>query len=345
MYRLDEPAYLYALLLLPLLVGGYLLYRRWQKRQRRAFAQQPLLQRLVPERSGNKAPLKLVLSLLIIALLSVALANPQVGSRLEKVKRKGVDLVFALDISLSMATEDVAPSRLGRAKQIISSTLDRLVADRVGVITYAYQAYPQVPITTDYGAIRLFLRSVSTGLAPVQGTQVKEAVEMAIRYYDDKQQSNRLLLFLTDGENHEGKLEEAIQLARENNITLYTLGIGTPAGAPIPVKRKGKRVGYKKDQAGEVVISRLERGNLQKLAQSSGGQYLDANKIRPTVESLQKMLQKQEQVTYDERRYADFKDQFQWLLAPALLLLVLDALILQRKTRWFKNLKLFSRHD
>lgn len=344
MYRLDEPAYLYALLLLPLLLMLYLLYRAWQRRRQRAFAQLPLLQRLVPDRSKNKPPLKLVLSLLIIAFLSLALANPQFGSRLEKVKRKGVDLVFALDISLSMATEDVPPSRLARARQIISSTLDRLVADRVGVIAYAFKAFPVVPITTDYGAVRLFLRSVSTNLAAVQGTQILEAVEMAVQYYDDKQSRNRLLIFISDGENHEGNLEQAIALAQEHNITIYTLGVGTIAGSPIPLERNGRRVGYKKNKQGEVVISRLHPENLKKLAQATGGKYINANRIRPAVEALQEVIQKQEKSSYDERRFADFKDQFQWLLGPALLLLILDALILQRKTRWFKNLKLFSRH-
>ena len=345
MYRLDEPLYLYLLLLIPLLVVVYLGYRRWQRRSQRAFGQSALLQRLVPDRSQNKGFLKLLLSLVVVGLLSLALANPQMGTRTEKMERKGVDLVFALDVSLSMEARDVAPSRLVRAKEIISRTIDRLVSDRIGIITYAFRAYPQLPITTDYGAARLFLENVSTDMASVQGTALLEAVEMAVRYYDDKPDQSRLLFFLSDGENHEGSLEEAIQLAREEDIQIYSMGLGTAQGSPIPLQRNGRRIGYKKDQQGDVVITRLEEGQLRRLAESSGGKYRQVGSIQETARWIEGILKKQDQQTFDAQVYADYEDQFQWVLAPALLLLILEVFLLHRKTHWFRQLRLFDRHE
>lgn len=345
MYRLDEPQYLYFLLLIPFFVVVYLLYRRWQRRRQRAFGQSSLLRRLAPNKSQNKGLLKLIISMVVIALLSLALANPQVGTRVEKMERKGVDLVFALDVSLSMEAQDISPSRLMRAKEIVSRTLDRLVSDRIGIITYAFRAYPQLPITTDYGAARLFLDNVSSDMAPVQGTAILEAVEMAVRYYDDKPEQSRLLFFLSDGESHEGDLDEAIELARENDITIHALGLGTPQGGPIPLRQNGRRVGYKKNSQGDVVISRLEEEQLRKLAEGSGGRYRQAGSMEETARWIEGILKKQDKQTFDAQVYADYEDQFQWVLAPALLLLLLDVFMLNRKTHWFHQLRLFDRHE
>jgi len=257
MYQFQAPEYFYILLLLPAVLLLFAFYLRWRKKAQRAFAESPLLQKLVPERSFNKPVLKLVLSLLIISLLSLALVNPQVGTSLETVKRKGVDIVFAIDVSKSMLAEDIQPNRLERAKLTVSRTLDELVGDRVGIITYAGRAYPQLPITTDYGAARLFLSNISTDLIPSQGTAIGEAIELASNYFDDEDQKNRLLIILSDGEDHEAGIEDALALAKENNITIYGVGLGTARGGPIPVTRNGQRVGYKKNRTGDVVITQL----------------------------------------------------------------------------------------
>lgn len=342
MYRFDQPEYLSLLALLPLLVLLYWFMSIWRKQRQKAFADMHLLRVLAPEQSKNKGIIRLINSLVVLALLILALAKPQVGTRLEKVKREGVDLVFALDVSKSMLAEDVQPNRLERAKLTISRTLDQLVSDRVGIITYAGRAYPQLPITTDYGAARLFLKSVSTDLIPSQGTAIGEAIELATRYFDDADQKNRLLVILSDGEDHEEGIDAAVEKARENNIRIYTIGMGSERGGPIPIYQRGNRTGYKKDADGEVVITQRNAGLLRKIASQGEGAYVEGNSIRQTVGFLSKEVMKMEKKEFETRIFTEYEDQFQWFLAPALLLLILDVLLLDRKTKWLKKLGLFD---
>jgi Ca-activated chloride channel family protein len=345
MYQFQSPEYFYLLLLIPAVLILFGLYLRWRKKTQRLFTSQKLLQKLVPERSFNKPALKLVFAVLIISLLSLALVNPQVGTSLETVKRKGVDIVFAIDVSKSMLAEDIQPNRLERAKLTVSRTLDELVGDRVGIITYAGRAYPQLPITTDYGAARLFLSNISTDLIPSQGTAIGEAIELAADYFDDEDQKNRLLIILSDGEDHEEGIDAAIEKAKENNITIYGVGLGTARGGPIPVMRRGRRVGYKKNNAGEVVITQLNEDLMAEIATASGGAYLSGKSTRSVVETLMEEIMKMEKKEFETSLFSDYEDQFQWLLGPAILLLIIDALTLQRKTQWFKKLNLFARHE
>ncbi len=343
MYQLEEPQYFYLLLLIPAVLVFYGLFLRWKKKAQNYFGDRELLQKLSPERSKNKPFLKLIFSLTIIALLALALVNPQVGSRLEEVQREGVDIVFAIDVSKSMLAEDVQPNRLERAKLLISRTLDELVSDRVGIITYAGRAYPQLPITTDYGAARLFLKNINTDLIPSQGTAIGEAIELATQYFDDADQKNRLLVIISDGEDHEEGIEDAIEEAKEQQISIYTLGIGSERGGPIPEMRGSRRVGYKKDQNNEVVITKLNNTLLKKIASSSEGKYASGNSTRASVNFLMEEISTMEKKQFETSLFADYEDQFQWLLAPALLLLLLDVFILERKTQWFKNLNLFKK--
>lgn len=343
MYQLENPQYFYLLLLIPVLVLLYVLYLNWRRQAQRFFSDKRLLAKLAPERSFNKPTLKLILYTLTIGLLCMALVNPQIGTRIEKVKREGVDIVFAIDVSKSMLAEDIQPNRLEKAKLTISRTLDELVSDRVGIITYAGRAYPQLPITTDYGAARLFLKNVNTDLIPSQGTAIGEAIELSARYFDDEDQKNRVLVIISDGEDHEEGIDDAIDLAKENNITIYTVGIGSKRGGPIPDMRRGYRVGYKKDQNGTVVITQLNEELLKSIALKAKGKYIGGNSTRAVVDFLMDEIMKMEKKEFEASVFADHEDQFQWLLAPALFLLILDALILKRKTQWFKNLKLFER--
>jgi Ca-activated chloride channel family protein len=345
MYQLEEPQYFYLLLLIPAVILAYGLFLSWKRKAQNYFGDRELLQKLSPERSKNKPLLKLLLSLTIIALLAIALVNPQVGSRLEKVQREGVDIVFAIDVSKSMLAEDVQPNRIERAKLIISRTLDELVSDRVGIITYAGRAYPQLPITTDYGAARLFLKSINTDLIPSQGTAISEAIDLATQYFDDADQKNRLLVILSDGEDHEEGINDAIEKALDQQISIYTLGLGSERGAPIPEMRGSRRIGYKKDQNNEVVITKLNSALLQEIADDSKGKYASGNSTRSSVNFLMEEINAMEKKQFETSLFADYEDQFQWLLAPALLLLLLDVFILDRKTQWFKNLNLFNNDD
>lgn len=342
MYQLEEPTYFYLLLLLPLLVVMYLLYLSWRMKAQRYFGDKELIERLSPDRSRSKPLLKFVLALSIISFLSLALVNPQIGSRLETVQREGIDLVFAVDVSKSMLCEDVQPNRLERAKLIISRSIDELVSDRIGIISYAGRAYPQLPITTDYGAARLFLKNVNTDLIPSQGTAIGEAIDLATRYFDDEDQKNRLLVIISDGEDHEEGIEDLIGKALEAQIKIYTIGLGTERGGPIPIKSRGIITGYKKDQNGEVVITKMNAPLLQEIAENGEGAFIDGNSTRRAVDELMEALLKMEKSQFETSLFADYEDQFQWLLAPALLLLFLDVFILERKTQWFKSLNLFD---
>jgi Ca-activated chloride channel family protein len=275
----------------------------------------------------------------------LALVNPQVGTRVETVKREGVDIVFAIDVSKSMLAEDVQPSRLERAKLAISRTLDELVSDRVGIITYAGQAYPQLPITTDYGAARLFLRNINTNLIPSQGTAIGEAIELATQYFDDADQKNRLLIILSDGEDHEEGIQDAIEQARENQIRVYTVAIGTERGGPIPIYSRGGRTGFKKDQNGEVVITKLNTALLKEIADQGDGELWDGNGTRSLVSKISDEIAIMEKKEFETTLFSDYEDQFQWFLAPALLLLIIELLILDRKTHWFQKLNLFNEDE
>ncbi len=342
MYELENPQYLYLLLSVPLLLVGFLAVALWKKRAQQAFGDIELLQKLSPNKSKNKPYIKLIIILVTSVAFSIGLVNPKIGSRLETVKREGVDIVFAIDISKSMLAEDVRPNRLEKAKQIISKSLDQLVSDRVGIIIYAGRAYPQLPITTDYAAARLFLKTTNTNLIPSQGTAIAEAIELATEYFDDENQKNRLLVILSDGEDHEEGLKEASKKALERGIKIYTIGLGTERGAPIPDVRNGYTLGYKKDRAGEVVVSRLNTQTLKEVATLTDGGYLHGKDSKETVEALLETVANMEKKEFESQVFADYEDQFQWFLGIAFVLLLLDTFVLERKTQWIKRLGLFE---
>ncbi|MEQ9263374.1 MAG: VWA domain-containing protein [Owenweeksia sp.] len=345
MYELDNPYYLYLLAAIPVIILLFMAMIAWKRRVRRNFGDTHLLRKLAPERSSNKPLLKMILAVIAVAALSIALVNPKVGSRLETVKREGVDIVFALDVSKSMLAEDIQPNRLEKAKQLISRTLDELVSDRIGIIIYAGQAYPQLPITTDYGAARLFLKSVDTDIIPTQGTAIAEAIELATEYFDDEDQKNRVLVILSDGEDHEEGYQQATEKAKENGITILTVGVGTAKGAPIPDMRNGYRIGYKRDDQNEVVVSQLQTDILKEIASQSNGQYVNGSNTRQVVKFLMDTVADMEKKEFESQVFSDYEDQFQWFLGLALLFLVLDVFVLERKTQWFKRLNLFDNEE
>ncbi len=342
MYEIENPYYFYLLLTLPVLGIAYFTLWIWKRRKRKEFGETRMLNRMAPEQSTSKPVLKLVFWMLILASLSVALVNPLVGTRLETVKREGIDIVFAIDVSKSMLATDIRPNRLLKARQIISRTLDELVSDRIGIIIYAGRAYPQLPITTDYSAARMFLNGISTDLVPSQGTAIAEAIELANKYFDDEDQKNRVLVLLTDGEDHEDGYVKAAEEAKARGIRIITVGIGTSRGAPVPDIRNGRNVGYKKDRNGEVVISSLSPDVLKNIALTTNGKYINGAITKNTVEEILSAVDELEKKEFEAQLYADYEDQFQWFLGLALIILILDSLVLSRKTQWFKRLGLFN---
>ena len=342
MYQLEQPIYFYVLFALPAIIAVYLLVVLWKKRAQRSFANNTLLDVLSPSKSIFKGSLKLVLALLVLACMSLALVNPKVGTKLETVKREGVDVVFALDVSTSMLAEDIAPNRLEKSKQLVRQIINTLAGDRIGIIGYAGSAFPQVPITTDFSSARLFLSGMNTNMVSSQGTAMTQAIEMAETYYNDIEQKNRVLFLISDGEDHQGDYASIAAQANEKGIKIYTIGVGTTAGARIPLKRGGVLQSYKRDKDNQVVITKLNKETLQEIAQAANGEYLDGSNTKELVEQVQNILSGMDKKEFDAKQFSDFKDQFQWFLAGALLFLVLDVLLLERKTKWINKLNLFN---
>ena len=348
MVQLDEKIYFYLLFIIPVIVVLFLLVLVWKKRTQKKFASTDLLKRLTPNRSYNKGAIKLIVFSLSIALLTIGLVNPKIGTKLETVKREGVDIVFAVDVSKSMLAEDIAPNRLEKAKRLVSEIINQLASDRIGIIAYAGQAYPQLPITTDYGAAKMFLQGMNTDMLTSQGTAIDQAIDLASTYYDDEEQTNRVLFIISDGEDHsEGSTLDAVENAVDQGITIYTIGVGKPNGAPIPIKRNGILESLKKDNEGETVITKLNEVVLSDIASEGNGRYIDGSNTDAAVEFIKAELLQMDKKEFEAKQFAEYKDQFQWFIGGALLLLFLDIFILDRKTKWLKKLNLFNekRHE
>ena len=343
MYQIEEPTYFIYLLLIPTFLVVFLLVFWWKKRMQKQFADEDLFKKLSPEKSSFKSTLKMLAFLIGLAFLIVSLTNPKMGTKLETVKRQGVDIVFALDVSKSMLAEDIAPNRLEKSKQIISKIIDKLGSDRIGIIIYAGNAYPLLPITTDQGAAKMFLQSASPNMVSSQGTAINEAIKLATSYYNNDEQTNRFLFIISDGEDHQDDASSAITQATKDGIKTYTIGVGTEKGGPIPLKDRGVLQGYKKDSKGEVVITKMNESTLKEIADNGNGKYLLGNRTQETVDYVEQVLVKAEKSEFESTKFSDYKDQFQWFIGLGLLFLILDALMLEKKTKWIQKLNLFNK--
>lgn len=346
MIQIDEATYFYLFLIFPVMVVLYLGLVYWKKRTQRRFAEPTLLKRLTPSRSSFKGILKLMFLLLGLSGLILGLANPKIGTKLETVKREGVDIVFAIDVSKSMLAEDIAPNRLEKSKRLVSEIINQLASDRIGIIAYAGQATPQLPITTDYGVAKMFLQYLNTDLLSSMGTAIDEAIKLATTYYDDEDQTNKVLFIVSDGEDHsEGLAIDAVDLAVEQGIRIFTIGVGKEKGAPIPIKRNGITQELKKDNQGEVVITKLNKEILTEIAEKGNGEYIDGSNTDEAVEKIKEALNQMDKMEFEAKQFADYKDQFQWFLGAGLFFLFLDIFLLDRKTKWLKKLNLFNEKD
>jgi Ca-activated chloride channel family protein len=343
MYKIEEPIYFYLLAIIPAMIVIFLLVLWWKKRTQRNFSNPDLLERLAPNSSTFKSTLKLIMLLLGISFLVVSLVNPKMGSKLKTVKREGVDVVFALDVSKSMLAEDIAPNRLEKAKQIISKIIDKLGSDRVGIIIYAGNSYPLLPITTDHAAANMFLQNANPDMVSSQGTAINEALELAKTYYNNDEQTNRFLVIISDGEDHEEETKQvALNLANEG-VKIYTVGVGnTEKGGPIPMRLNGSMIGYKKDNKGETVITRRMPSVLQGIADAANGKYIDGNVTENPVKQISDIITNAQKSEFETKQFSDYKDQFQWFLAIGILFLLLDVFLFEKKTKWLRKVDLFN---
>jgi Ca-activated chloride channel family protein len=285
----------------------------------------------------------LKVTVLILALLGLilGLVNPKIGTKMETVKREGIDIVFAVDVSKSMLAEDVAPNRLDKSKQIVSQIINQLGSDRIGIVAYAGSAFPVLPITTDYSVAKMFLQSMNTDMVSSVGTSFNEAIKLSSTYFDDKKTS-KLLIMISDGEDHNEGADEAAEEANKLGIKIITIGVGTEKGGTIPLKRNGIVEGFKKDNNNEVVITKLVPESLTAIAKATKGGYVNGNNTKEVLEYIKNALNNIQKTEFESTEMADFQSQFQWFLGFAFLLLFVDVFLLERKTSWVKKLDLFN---
>jgi Ca-activated chloride channel family protein len=339
--ELDERNYLYLLFVLPIVVVLFLINLYWKRKKQREFGDLELLKRLSPERSIFKPALKLTVMLLALTALIFGLVNPKIGTKVETVKREGIDIVFAVDVSKSMLAEDVAPNRLDKSKQLVSQIISQLGNDRIGIVAYAGSAFPVLPITTDYAVAKMFMQSMNTDVVSSVGTSFDEAIKISSTFFDDKKTS-KLLIMISDGEDHAEGAEAAAEEANKLGIKIITIGVGTEKGGTIPLKRNGVIESYKRDNNNQIVITKLVPENLIAIGKITKGGYVNGNNTKEVLEYVKNTLDKIQKTEFEATEMADFQSQFQWFLGIAFVLLYMDIFFLERKTRWVKKLNLFN---
>jgi Ca-activated chloride channel homolog len=341
MFRFAHPEFLYLLAIIPLLAFVNLLLANRRKKAISAFGDPELLSELMPDVSVTRPVLKFYLVLSALAILIFTLAQPQFGSKLETVKRKGIEMMIALDVSNSMNAQTVEPSRLERAKQAIARMTDKLNNDKIGIIVFAGEAYTQLPITTDYPSAKMFLNSISTGIVPTQGTAIGAAINKAMLSFSQDKSVNKAIIIITDGENHEDDAIAAATKAHQEGVKVYTIGMGLPQGSPIPLTPNSQSE-FLKDRQGNVVISKLDENMLKEIAVAGDGSYIPANDIRNGIDQLIDELGEIKKSELEAKVYTEYDDQFPYLAAIAMILLFAEIIILERKNRFLKNIRLFE---
>lgn len=341
MFQFAHPSALYLLLAIPVMIAIFIWSNIRRRRMLNTFSDTALLTRLFPDFSKKRGILKFVFLILAWAFLVIVLAEPQTGSKLEKIQRRGIDLVFALDVSNSMLAQDLSPNRLERAKQSIVQLLGQMENDKIGLVTFAGKAYIQMPVTADYSAARLFLSNINPGMIPVQGTAIGDAIETATNCFGVSKQSKAIIV-ISDGENHEDDAVEAARKAAGKGIRVYTIGIGNPEGAPIPVYSGNTMIGYKKDNTGATVISKLNEDMLREIARAGDGSYVHSGNTQNGVKEIFDQISKLEKKEYSTAVYSDYDDRFQYFAAIGLFFLIAEFLIGSRKGRWAGKFDIFK---
>lgn len=344
MLRYEHIEYLNLLFGIPVLLIAILLFNKWRYKSIALFGEHRLIKKLMLSHSEKRRQIKSMLTIIIFIFLIIGISNPQIGTKMEEVKREGVDLIIAIDLSNSMMAEDIKPNRLERAKLAISKLIDKLEGDRIGLIVFAGEAYVQLPITTDYSAAKLFLSTVSTKIVPTQGTEIAKAIDLGIESFDMENTQNKAIIIITDGESHDEKAIESSKKANELNIFVHTLGMGLSKGAPIPIYNKyGNRTGYRKEKDGKIIVSTLNEDLLQKIAQSGQGIYVRANNSKAGLSTLLTEINKMEKKEIGTMIFTEYKDRFQLFIGTALFLLLLDLILLVKKSRWNNKIRFYKK--
>jgi len=339
MFRFEHQYYLYLLIALPLWMLIYV-YSAWRKKRAiKKLGDENLVKQLMPDFKLIKQSLKFFLLWLDAFCIIIAMANPQMGSKIEKVKRKGIDVFIALDVSKSMMAEDVKPNRLTRAKQAVSHLIDELNNDRVGLICFAGRSYLQMPLTVDYSAAKLFLQNANCNMVPTQGTAIGAAIDQAVESFQTKEKKHKAIIIISDGENHEDDAIESAKAAVNEGAVVYTVGVGSIEGAPIPVYQNGIQTDFKKDEKGNVVLSKMNPDAMKEIADAGKGSFYVLSNSQDELKNLVEKIGTMEQKTMAEHLFTDYEDYFQYFLLSAFILLLLEIFVSEKPTQWLLRLK------
>jgi len=339
MLKFEFVEYLYGFAGIPVLFFIYILYRRWRKHRLNSIGDKELVRSLIVGASGSKPFIKFLIFVFAYSFLLLALAKPQLGTKLEEVKRMGVEIIIAVDVSNSMLSEDLKPNRLERSKQAILRLIDKLEDDRIGMIVFAGKSYLQLPITTDYSAAKLITSTLSPDLVSTQGTAIGSAIELAIETFSKDETKSKALIIITDGENHEDDPIAAAKNATDAGITVHTIGMGSSSGGPIPIYENGRMSGYRKDNQGNVVLTKLDPQVLQEVASIGNGEFVFADIADVNLSELINKISSMEKEEFGTKKFTDFDDKFQIFIALSLILISLELFISDKKNRLFSTFK------
>lgn len=340
MFRFAHPDYLYLLLILPVLFLLFIYCMQNKKRALKRFGEMKIIRILMPDVSLKRQYLKFWLLFACTTLFIFILAGPQFGTKLETVKKQGIEVMVCMDVSNSMLSNDISPNRLEKSKQILSKLVDNLKNDKIGLIVFAGDAFIQLPITSDYVSAKMFLSSINTSMVPNQGTAIGAAINLAVRSFTPSETSEKTIIIITDGENHDDDVLGAARNAADKNIKINVLGVGDPKGSPIPLSENNNN--FLKDNAGNVVITKLNEQMCQEIAAQSDGMYVRADNTNSALKALQKEIDKMNKTDIESKVYADYDEKYLILAWVLLFILILEFFILDRKNRIFRKVKLFS---
>lgn len=341
MFRFAHPELLYLLIVIPLLIVFYVVMVGKKKKAIAEFGNPELLKPLMPLLSFKRGAWKFVMLLLALVFVILGVAGPQFGSKLQQVKKKGVELMIALDVSNSMMAQDIKPSRLEKAKMAISRMVEKLSNDKVGLIVFAGDAYVQLPITTDYSSAKLFLSNISTDIVPVQGTAIGVAIDLAAKSFTPETETSKAIIVITDGENHQDDAIAAAKKAHEKGITIHTIGMGLEQGAPIP--EKGQPGQFMKDGSGNIVVSKLDEQTLREIAKAGEGIYVRASNTDVGLTQLLDEVNRMEKSLLEERVYTDYAEKYQYFLLVGLFFVFVEFMILGRKNKHLMKINIFKK--
>ena len=342
MYEFESISWSWMFLLIVLISIFFIMDRAWKNRTQKSFFSKTNLERLSPNISDIKPILKIISVIVGVSMLIIALINPKIGTKIETFQRLGVDIVFAIDVSKSMLAEDISPSRMDKSKQLVGQVINNLGGDRIGIVAYAGKAFPQLPLTTDYSSAKMFLQNMNTDMLSSQGTAIDEAIRLSSTYFDQDESTERILFIVSDGEDHNDLTYDMADIAAKNNITIYSIGVGTEKGSPIPIKKNGIVMSYKKDINGDVVITKLNKTYLENISDKTGGKFIEGSITNDVVQEVIQILENTEKKEFDAQKFSEFEDQFQWFIFLGFIFIVFDLFMKDGKTIWLKNLNLFN---